>query len=92
MKKLYDYKFPEGESVIGVQANLWTEYVITPQRMDYMVFPRAIATAEKAWSIEDNINYDDFLRRLEKEYLYLDKRGVYYYDFRNFNAHPEPLK
>jgi hexosaminidase len=57
-----------------------------------MVFPRAIATAEKAWSIEDNINYDDFLRRLEKEYLYLDKRGVYYYDFRNFNAHPEPLK
>ena len=78
--------------MIGVQANLWTEYVVTPKRLDYMVFPRAIATAEKAWSSEEHINYDDFLRRLEKEYLYLDKRGVYYYDFRNFNAHPEPLK
>ena len=92
LKRLYEYKLPEGESVIGVQANLWTEYVITPQRLDYMVFPRAIAAAEKAWSSEEKINYDDFLRRLEKEYLYLDKRGVYYYDFRDFSAHPEPLK
>lgn len=92
LKKLYDYKFPEHTSLIGVQANLWTEYVCTPERLDYMVFPRAIATAEKAWSSEEHINYDDFLRRLEKEYLYLDKRGVYYYDFRNFSAHPEPLR
>lgn len=92
LKKLYDYELPEHENLIGVQANLWTEYVITPQRLDYMLFPRAIAAAEKAWSSEDHINYDDFLKRLEKEYLYLDKRGVYYYDFRNFNAHPEPLR
>ena len=92
LQKLYDYKFPKHPNLIGVQANLWTEYVSTPQRLHYMVFPRAIATAEKAWSSEEHINYYDFLRRLEKEYLYLDRLGVYYYDFRDFNAHPEPLK
>lgn len=92
MKKLYDYPFPDYSCVIGVQANLWTEWVQTTKRMEYMLFPRVIALAEKAWSTEDNMDYDSFLRRLEKEYLYLDKAEVYYYDFRNFYAHPEPLK
>lgn len=58
--------------------------------LDYMVFPRLIALAEKAWS--STLDYSDFLRRLEGEYRYLDSIGVYYYDFRDFDRHPEPRR
>lgn len=92
MKKLYDYQLPENPCLLGVQANLWTEWIQTTKRVDYMLFPRTIALAERCWSSEENLDYNDFLRRLEKEYLYLDKVGVYYYDHRDFSAHPEPLK
>lgn len=92
LEKLYDYTFPVNSCVIGVQANLWTEWIQTSERLDYMLFPRVIALAEKAWSCEENIDYDSFLLRLENEYQYLDKLGVYYYDFRDFHAHPEPAK
>ena len=90
LKKLYEYKFPDNSGVLGVQANLWTEYISTENRFDYTLFPRAIATAEKAWSSNENINYNDFLTRLYKEYTYLDTLGIYYYDIRNHYAHPEP--
>lgn len=92
MEKLYDYPLPDYSCIIGIQANLWTEWVQTTKRMEYMLFPRVIALAEKAWSTEENMSYDSFLQRLGKEYLYLDKADIYYYDFRNFYAHPEPLK
>ena len=36
--------------VLGAQANLWTEYVTTPQKADYMAWPRALALAEVVWS------------------------------------------
>ena len=84
------YNYPLTDSVLGVQANLWTERVITGDRLDYMVFPRLIALAEKAWS--STLDYSDFLRRLEGEYRYLDSIGVYYYDFRDFERHPEPRR
>lgn len=34
---------------IGVQANLWTEYVLTARDCEYMIYPRLLATAEQAW-------------------------------------------
>lgn len=92
MKKLYDFNLPQDPCVVGIQANLWSEWIHTSKRLDYMLFPRAIALAEKAWSHEGNLNYDNFLDRLGKEYEYLDKMGIYYYDFRDFKAHPEPVK
>lgn len=92
MKKLYNYNLPAYSCVIGLQANMWSEWIQTPKRMEYMLFPRVIALAEKCWSSEENSDYDNFLDRLSKEYRYLDKVGVYYYDYRNFNAHPEPAK
>lgn len=40
----------EQKYVIGVQANLWTEYIETPAKAEYMIFPRIYALAEIAWS------------------------------------------
>ena len=92
MNEIYGYKLADDQHVIGIQANLWTERVRTRERLGYMVFPRLIAIAEKAWTLQDNLDYDDFLKRLENEYKYLDSLNVYYFDFRDFDAHPEPKK
>lgn len=36
--------------ILGVQANLWTEYMRIPDRVEYMAFPRAAAVAEIGWA------------------------------------------
>jgi len=57
----------ERKHILGVQANLWTEYVITNDRDEWMLFPRAAALAEIAWSAPDRRNWDNFLTRLPVE-------------------------
>ncbi len=49
--------------IAGAQANIWTEYVGSPTKVDYMVFPRMTAIAENLWSVKKD--YKDFLRRLD---------------------------
>jgi hexosaminidase len=51
--------------ILGAQANLWTEYILTPQHAEYMMYPRASALAEVAWSPRDSRDYIDFLQRME---------------------------
>jgi hypothetical protein len=53
-----------------------------------MVYPRIFALAEQAWSV--NRDFDDFLRRMEYVYSWMDSKGFYYYDARNPDRHPEP--
>ena len=92
MKEIYEYKIEDNPKVIGVQSNLWSERVITHPRREYMIYPRILALAEKAWSLDSNIDYSAFLKRVEKEYKYLDTMDVHYYDFRNPERHPEPKR
>lgn len=40
----------EKKYIMGVQANLWTEYVETPKKAEYMVLPRMLALSEIAWT------------------------------------------
>jgi hexosaminidase len=63
--------------VIGVQCQLWTEYVTTPQRAEYQYFPRACALAEVAWSPRDRL-WDEFEPRLRRHMARLDALGVNY--------------
>ena len=90
--EIYGYELREDPNVIGVQSNLWSERIRTCDRLEYMIFPRLIALAERAWTPESNLDYENFLKRLEKEYIYLDSIDVFYYDFRDFDRHQEPLK
>ena len=41
---------PVRKHILGVQAQLWTEYMPTPKAVEYMAFPRASALSEVAWS------------------------------------------
>ncbi|QNL52400.1 family 20 glycosylhydrolase [Olivibacter sp. SDN3] len=65
--------------ILGVQANVWTEYISTQEHVDYMVFPRALALAEVAWTSPDQKDWPDFQHRLQKHYLLMQRLGINYY-------------
>ncbi len=62
--------------IIGVQGCVWTEYMATPERVEYMAFPRATAISESGWTIAENKDWHDYTQRLEKHFQRLDKLDV----------------
>ncbi|WP_338841825.1 family 20 glycosylhydrolase [Flavobacterium ginsenosidimutans] len=52
----------EQKYIIGVQANLWSEYLTSHAKLNYMLYPRVFALAEIAWTEPQNKNYDHFLQ------------------------------
>ena len=62
--------------LLGLQANLWTEHVRTEERVVYMSFPRILATAELAWSVERNRDWSSFFNRLERHRGRLAALGI----------------
>lgn len=64
--------------VLGAQGQLWTEYMKTPDHVEYMAFPRACALAEVVWSPRANRDYGDFLGRLRVHLQRLDALDVNY--------------
>jgi hexosaminidase len=65
--------------ILGPQANLWTEYVPSLSRAEYMLFPRLCALAEVAWSPKETRNYPGFAHRLPTHLQRLDALGVNYH-------------
>ena len=47
----------------GVQANLWTELIPTPEHAEYMLYPRLFALAETAWTPSEAKEYKGFRKR-----------------------------
>jgi hexosaminidase len=54
----------EGKYVMGVQCNLWTEYVVSPDHAMYMLLPRLAAMSEVQWLLPDSKDYEAFCQRL----------------------------
>jgi len=86
LEKVYSYhprpeslSAQEQQHILGVQANLWTEYIGTNNKLEYMLFPRMLALSEIAWTAKEQQNYDDFsVKRLPVRLQELEKWGVYY--------------
>ncbi|MEO5999839.1 MAG: beta-N-acetylhexosaminidase [Chitinophagaceae bacterium] len=57
----------EGKHVLGAQGNVWTEYMGSPAKVEYMIFPRVSALSEVLWSPADKRNYGDFEKRLSTQ-------------------------
>lgn len=68
-----------GEYVLGVQGNVWTEYIYDTWHRDYRIFPRAFALAEIAWSAPEKKDWDSFRARVNDACMRLDERGVNYH-------------
>ncbi len=61
--------------ILGVQANLWTEHIRTPDRVEFMAFPRAAAIAEVGWSpTKDWAGFSERLPAQLERYKVLDVR------------------
>ena len=54
----------EAKYIMGVQCNLWTEYVISPDHAEFMLLPRLAAMSEVQWLKPEEKNYEKFLERL----------------------------
>ncbi|MCR5014029.1 MAG: family 20 glycosylhydrolase [Bacteroidales bacterium] len=61
----------EQRHIIGVQANIWTEYIASFRHVEYMAMPRMAALAEIQWNDPEERDFDEFVnrcRRLAKIY------------------------
>jgi beta-N-acetylhexosaminidase len=80
LKKLYHYNLekenltPElQKNVLGTQANLWAEFIATPEHSEYMLFPRLLAFSEISWTPDNLKNWDNFVKRTE---TFMDRLDV----------------
>lgn len=72
IRKVYNYNpipqdsltAEEAKHFLGVQANTWTEYIPTPEHLEYMMFPRALAVAEIGWTPQEKRDWQDFKPRV----------------------------
>jgi len=67
-----------GDNIMGVQANLWAEYVVNGEVAEYMTFPRLCALSETGWSPGELKDYKDFIQRLKINSKQLDVLHVNY--------------
>ncbi|WP_428231057.1 family 20 glycosylhydrolase [Flavobacterium sp.] len=69
VEKMYNYNptpvdsltVEEQKYIWGVQSNLWSEYLTSPAKLNYMIYPRLFALAEIAWTEPQNKNYHHFI-------------------------------
>lgn len=85
LKQVYEYEpvpssltEEEASYILGAQGNVWTEYMKSPEHVEYMVFPRAAALAEVVWSPKGSKNYDRFIRRMAEQVKRYDAYGITY--------------
>lgn len=71
LKKVYDYEpVPEGldasvtNQILGVQANIWTEYMPNEKQVEYMLFPRLAALSEIAWQQQGTKDWSSFRTKM----------------------------
>ena len=85
VKRVYSYEpvpsqltAEQAKHILGVQANVWTEYMKTSDYVEHMVYPRACAMAEVAWSPKEARDYADFINRMASHTKRLEDWNVNY--------------
>ena len=84
IRKVYSYNpipqdsltAEEAKHFLGVQANTWTEYIPTPEHLEYMMFPRALAVAEIGWTPQEKRDWQDFKPRVNAHIPVLQQMGL----------------
>ena len=85
LEKVYSYEpIPDGldinqaTKILGAQGNVWTEYIKTPDMVEYMSVPRMTALSEIVWSKRKKRDFTEFIKRLNFYKYFLDKKKVNY--------------
>ncbi|NLZ94666.1 MAG: family 20 glycosylhydrolase [Bacteroidales bacterium] len=82
LEKVYSYNpvpddltAAEAHRILGVQANLWAEYIPTTDHVEHMVWPRLIALSEVAWTQPEQKDWGNFKIRANKAIEVLQRKG-----------------
>ncbi|MGX5689137.1 beta-N-acetylhexosaminidase [Arcticibacter tournemirensis] len=85
VRKVYSYEpvpkelnETQGKYVMGAQANVWTEYIKYPTKVQYQIFPRISALSEVLWSPKQSRDWTDFEPRLREQIKRYDLWRVHY--------------
>ncbi len=85
LKDVYDFNplpakidAAQAKHVLGLQLNLWTEYMPTFARDQHAIFPRLAALAEVAWSPAATHSWSSFKRRLPAQLARYRALGIAY--------------
>jgi hexosaminidase len=80
MQKCYSFDpVPENvdpKYILGGQGNLWTEQTPTYRSIEYMTWPRGWALAEVFWSANEAKNWENFVKRVENQFIRSNIAGV----------------
>ncbi|MBQ6086773.1 MAG: beta-N-acetylhexosaminidase [Bacteroidales bacterium] len=83
-KNLYGFEPLEGldeksaSHILGVQGNMWTEFIRNNHEVDYMLIPRLFALSEVQWSPKESRNYDRFVEKARAHFKIMDILGYDY--------------
>jgi hexosaminidase len=85
LEKVYNFNpmpkeldLEEQKYILGAQANVWTEYILTPEQVEYMIMPRMSALAEVLWGTANPENFIDFKTRLQAQENWLKNNNINY--------------
>lgn len=84
VENVYGYEPYDGvpeygkKRILGVQANLWTEYVNTPEYLEYMLLPRLAALSEVQWVQEGHKDWNRFRKALDHSAKIYEEMGLTY--------------
>lgn len=85
LKNVYDYEpvpseIPDDKKhfVLGAQGNVWTEFIVTAEHLEYMVLPRMLALAEVLWTPPNQKDWSEFSVRLQNQFKAFNQKGLHY--------------
>ncbi len=86
LEKVYKYEpipaelsADDGRYILGAQANIWTEYMTNPSKIEYMIFPRMDALSEVVWSPKSVRNWEEFKNKLTYQFKRYDLWQTHYF-------------
>lgn len=68
----------EKSHILGIQANMWTEYIGNDRHLEYMLLPRLSALSEIQWCRQDGKDYGRFLKNMQGMRKIYDALGYHY--------------
>ncbi len=75
-------RYSEGiprESILGVEAPLWSETISNSTELEYLAFPRVIGYSELSWTLPEKRNWEGYRKRLAAQAPFLDRMNVNFY-------------
>jgi hexosaminidase len=69
----------DSKQILGVEAPLWTETIVTMEDIEYMLFPRLPGVAEVGWTPAQSRSWDEYKNRLAKHGPRMKAKGINFY-------------